>query len=722
MFDLFRSREKSVRILLGVLLGLVALSMLVYLIPGGPSTGGTTGENVVASVGGEKITATDVERQIQGLTRGQSNLPKSILAMYVPTIVNQLIEGKAMAYKAREMGLRISDQELGDTIQAELAGAFGGKFDVKTYQAALAQQGMTVADFENERRDAMLAARLENLETQSLIVSDQDARAEYQRKNLKVGLQYIAFEAKDFNSKVNKDPAAIKAYFDKNRAQFRIPEKRNINLILGNSADFVQSAKISDSELQKEYQDNLDSYRQPERVQVRHILIKTQGKPKEEQPKLKAKAEDLLKQIQHGGNFAERNINLILGNSADFVQSAKISDSELHKEYQDNLDSYRQPERVQVRHILIKTQGKPKEEQPKLKAKAEDLLKQIQHGGNFAELAKKNSEDPGSAEKGGELGFIVRGQTVPNFEKAAFGLKPGETSNVIETEYGYHILQVENKQAAHTQTFDEVRPTLLAEAQKQAGADSLKRATEATRNEIVKTPAQAEAIAKKYNLKFVALNNFANGDQLPDLNAQPELTNALFTAAKGSVTDITPIDNGTKEAIGIVNGITPARNAEFGEVQADVGKRYLETETQRMAQEAAKMAAERARKGESLEAIAKSYGVPVKTAAPFTIDGAAEGIGSGATLAAAFKENVGGIVGPVSGASGQVVCRVSEKIPADMAQFAKNKESIVQNLIQQRQTVQQPLFRDSVVSDLKRRGKIKVNQATLNRIVGAYQG
>jgi len=642
MFDLFRSREKSVRILLGVLLGLVALSMLVYLIPGGPSTGGTTGENVVASVGGEKITATDVERQIQGLTRGQSNLPKSILAMYVPTIVNQLIEGKAMAYKAREMGLRISDQELGDTIQAELAGAFGGKFDVKTYQAALAQQGMTVADFENERRDAMLAARLENLETQSLIVSDQDARAEYQRKNLKVGLQYIAFEAKDFNSKVNKDPAAIKAYFDKNRAQFRIPEKRNINLILGNSADFVQSAKISDSELQKEYQDNLDSYRQPERVQVRHILIKTQGKPKEEQPKLKAKAEDLLKQIQHGGNFAE--------------------------------------------------------------------------------LAKKNSEDPGSAEKGGELGFIVRGQTVPNFEKAAFGLKPGETSNVIETEYGYHILQVENKQAAHTQTFDEVRPTLLAEAQKQAGADSLKRATEAARNEIVKTPAQAEAIAKKYNLKFVALNNFANGDKLPDLNAQPELTNALFTAAKGSVTDITPIDNGTKEAFGIVNGITPARNAEFGEVQADVGKRYLETETQRMAQEAAKMAAERARKGESLEAIAKSYGVPVKTAAPFTIDGAAEGIGSGATLAAAFKENVGGIVGPVSGASGQVVCRVSEKIPADMAQFAKNKESIVQNLIQQRQTVQQPLFRDSVVSDLKRRGKIKVNQATLNRIVGAYQG
>ncbi|MGA8029643.1 MAG: SurA N-terminal domain-containing protein, partial [Bryobacteraceae bacterium] len=305
MFDLFRSREKSVRILLGALLGLVALSMLIYLIPGGTGGAGSANQNVVAAVGDDQVTTVDVQRAVQNITRNQSNLPKGILAMYIPSLVSQLIEAKAMAYKAREMGLRVSDEELADAIQSEVTSQLGGKFDLSIYQAVLAQQGMTTADYEKQRRDAMLGMRLENLEMQSLIVSDQDAKAEYARKNLKVGLQYVAFEAKDFTSRVNKDPAAVKAYFDKNRILFRTPEKRDFDLVVGTTPDFVQSAKISDSDLQKQYQDNIDSYTLPERVKVRHILIKTQGKPKEDAPKLKAKAEDILKQLQHGGDFAE---------------------------------------------------------------------------------------------------------------------------------------------------------------------------------------------------------------------------------------------------------------------------------------------------------------------------------------------------------------------------------------------------------------------------------
>src|SRR5579884_205414 len=177
MFDLFRSREKSVRILLGVLLGLVSISMLLYLIPGGPGGGGPTGNNVLATVGDQQITTTDVDRMVQNITRGQANIPRNVLAMYVPSIVNQLIEEKAMAYKARQLGLHISDQELADAIAAEFAGATGGNFDMRTYQMILAQQGMTVGEFETQQRDAMLESRLQNLEAQALVVSDQEARA-----------------------------------------------------------------------------------------------------------------------------------------------------------------------------------------------------------------------------------------------------------------------------------------------------------------------------------------------------------------------------------------------------------------------------------------------------------------------------------------------------------------------------------------------------------------
>jgi peptidyl-prolyl cis-trans isomerase D len=640
MFNLFRSREKSTRILLGVMLLMVAASMLVYLIPGGIGGTSASGDNVVASVGGDKITTVEVERTIQGMTRGQS-LPKGLLAMYLPNVVNQLVESKAMAYKAKEMGLTVTDKELSDTIQAEFAAQLG-KFDMDTYKGYLSQMGMTEAQFEEQQRESMLASRLETLERDSLVVSDADAKAEYQRKNMKVGLQYIDFEGKDFLAKVNHDPAAVKAYFEKNRGQFKIPEKRDVDLIVGSTVAFLQGAKVSDAELQKDYQDSIDSFRTPERVKIRHILIKTQGKPKTEAPALKARAEQLLKEIKGGADFAT--------------------------------------------------------------------------------LAKKNSEDPGSADKGGELGWVTHGQMVPNFEKAAFALKPGETSGVVETEYGYHILQEEERQDAHTQSFEEAKPVLFAEAQKQQASETLKRSMDAARDEIARTPAQASAIAAKYNLQFFKLDGMTASTPLPELSGQPQLSGLIFSTPKGGVTDVLDADKQGKSAFAEVTNIIPARNAEFAEVEPIVAQKYSTDESNRLAAEAAKAAAASAKKGESLEAIAKDYGLTVKTAAPFTVDGAAEGIGSGSQLAAAFKANVGDTIGPVTAGAGTFVCKVSEKIPADMAQYAQNKAAIVEGLIQQRQQLQSPLFRDSIVADLKKRGKIKMNDATISRLIGSLQG
>lgn len=641
MFNLFRSRERNTRVILGVLLGLVALSMLIYLIPGGlGGGGGAISDNVVASVGGEKVTTTDVQRTIQNISRGQ-NLPKGLLAMYMPNIINQLVESKAMAYEAKRLGLRVSDQELADSLQSEFAAQMGGKFDLDLYKSFLAQQGLTPAQFEEEQRESMLAQRLEALERQSLLVSDADARAEYQRKNLKVGLQYIAFEGKDFLAKVNHDPALVKAYFEKNRAQFRIPEKRNVGLIVGSTVTFLLNAKVSDSELQKEYQDSIDSFRTPERVRVRHILIKTQGKPKEQAPALKAKAEELLKEIKSGADFAE--------------------------------------------------------------------------------LAKKNSEDPGSAVKGGELGFITRGQTVPNFEKAAFSLKPGETSGVIETEYGYHIIQIEEKQDAHTETFDEAKPQLYAEAQKQQATEALGRAVEAARDQVAQNPGNAQQIAQKLGLQYFKLDGTTNSTPLPELS-DPQLMSAIFSTPKGGVTDVVNSDKTGKSGFAVVNAILPSRNAEFAEVQDQVIARYNTDESNRLAAEAANSAAAKVHKGESLEEVAKEYGLTVKTAAPFTVDGAAEGVGSGTQLAAAFKAKVGDLAGPITIGSNEFLCRVSEKIPADMNLFAQNKQAVVESLSQQRLQVQSPLFRDSVVAELKKQGKIKMNDAAISRLIGSLQG
>ena len=291
MFDLFRSRETSVRIVLGVLLLLVALSMLVYLVPGGFGATGSGGQNTVAVVGDQQVTLLDVQRAVDRITRNQPNLPKGIMGMYVPSLINQLVEAKAMAYQAGQMGLKVSDEELGNTIQSEVAAQLGGTFDPNIYRTVVEQQGMTVPDYEKQQREVMLAARLETLEQQAVIVSDADARAEYQRRNLKIALDYISFDEKDFTSKVNKDPAAVQSYFNNNRLLFRTPEKRDAGLIVATAADFLPAAKIADDQLQQAYKDNLQSYQIPERVRARHILIKTQGKPKDQAPTLKSQSQ-----------------------------------------------------------------------------------------------------------------------------------------------------------------------------------------------------------------------------------------------------------------------------------------------------------------------------------------------------------------------------------------------------------------------------------------------
>jgi peptidyl-prolyl cis-trans isomerase D len=419
----------------------------------------------------------------------------------------------------------------------------------------------------------------------------------------------------------------------------------------------------------------------------------------------------------------KRSFNLVVASDADFAQKVQVSDEDLRRRYQESIDSYRTPERVHVRHILIKTTGVPKDQQGKLHEKAEDVLKQLKSGADFASLAKKNSDDPGSAEKGGDLGWIVKGQTVPDFEKAAFSLKPNELSGVITTEYGFHIIQVLEHQSARVESFEEAKPQLLAEARKEIGADNMQKAVNAARDETARTPSQMEAIAKKYGLRFYKVDNAESSAALPELNSAPEVANAIFAAPKGSVIDVVSVDAAGKAAYAEVTNITPTRPANFDEVQAQVTERYTSEEAGRLMQEAADAAAARVKKGEDFQVVAKSEGAELKTASPFTIMGSAEGIGPATALEQAFgaKAKVGEAFGPISQSGSLFVCKVTSKTPADMTQFAQNRETMIQTLKQKKGELQGGLFGDSLVTHLKQRGVVKLNQQAIQSLAASYK-
>lgn len=180
--------------------------------------------------------------------------------------------------------------------------------------------------------------------------------------------------------------------------------------------------------------------------------------------------------------------NLIAQAQLEKIEAGiKISDEDLKKQYDAQKGQY---EQVKARHILVAFKGSPaaQEGKPELteeqaKAKAEDLRKQIVAGANFDELAKKESDDVGSGSRGGDLGEFGRGQMVPEFEKAAFEAKTGEVTQVVRTQFGYHIIKVD----AHGSTpFDEVKPTLEQSERRtrvQAALDQMKQNAKATFND-----------------------------------------------------------------------------------------------------------------------------------------------------------------------------------------------------------------------------------------------
>ena len=151
------------------------------------------------------------------------------------------------------------------------------------------------------------------------------------------------------------------------------------------------------------------------------------------------------------------------------ISKVKVTDKDVEEYYKNNPKEFEKPETVKARHILIGFKGDMTEDQKKeLRKKAEDVLKKAKGGDDFAQLASEYSDDPGSKTKGGELGYFPKGNMVPEFENAAFNLKPGEISNVIETPYGYHIIKVEDKKAAEMPAFDSIKEQVRVKATQDA--------------------------------------------------------------------------------------------------------------------------------------------------------------------------------------------------------------------------------------------------------------
>jgi peptidyl-prolyl cis-trans isomerase D len=329
-------------------------------------------------------------------------------------------------------------------------------------------------------------------------------------------------------------------------------------------------------------------------------------------------------------------------------------------------------------------------------------------------LAKQYSDDT-TKDKGGDLDWIVRGQTVPEFEQAAFSLPVGSISDLVKTQYGFHIVKVIDRQAARTETLDQVFPQILGtlqeeEAQRQAEDLSGQIAAELRRSGRV----SVDDLAKKFNLKLGQTPPLDANQPILDVGNSAELTETIFRLRPGD--DSAPIRTDKGYVVISVKEDQPAHSATLAEVRDRVLADYRHEKATDMAKNRSEELAKRAKSGEDLEKAAKALGLEAKTSDLFSRTGSVADLGGVAQLGPAFSLPVGQTSDAVSFGANWAVYRVLEKQLANPADLAKQQQDIQQQLLDARRTMAFEAFRTALDNRMKQQGKLRVNAENLKRI------
>ena len=422
----------------------------------------------------------------------------------------------------------------------------------------------------------------------------------------------------------------------------------------------------------------------------------------------------------------KRKVRYILVDTAKVSASLPVTQADLQAYYNQHQDEFRIPETVTVRHILIKTPtpGADGKVDPKgveaAKAKADDIQKRLKAGGDFAELAKKYSDDPGSAQNGGLLPPITRGRTVPEFEQAAFNTPKGQTTDIIRTSYGFHIIRVEDKQNARVKPLDEVKAQIEPAIRQQKGAALAQSSANSVEN-AARTAGLDKAAADKGLLVFTT-DLVAQNEPLPGIGVSQELSNSIFAAKKGDAPAMTQTPQGY--AIYQVTEIQAPQTPTFEQIKAQVEDQFKAQRAQMLLAQKTQELSDRAHAEHDLKKAAKELGATVKTSD--LVNGTAQVPDIGAMSGAAnvaFGMEVGQISGPLQGGatSGFVLAVLEKQEPTpEEAKVAWDRAK--ESLLEQKRQALEGLYVQNLREKLEKEGKIKINKTEMERMSRMGEG
>ena len=444
-------------------------------------------------------------------------------------------------------------------------------------------------------------------------------------------------------------------------------EKAKLAIVSFPSDKFLAETTATDAEIAQQFEQHKSDYRIPDKRKVRYALLDTQS----------------------------------------IRNRTQVTPQDVQRYYEDNEAQYSTPEEVRASHILLKTEGK---DDAAVKKEAEDVLAKAKAGADFAELAKKYSEDDSNKDKGGDLGFFPKGQMVPEFDAVAFAMQPGQISDLVKTQFGYHIIKMVERKPATKRTLDEVRAQIEDQLKTQRAQDEAQRIVKDLAGKVTK-PSDLDTVAKPRGFTVGETDFFAQTDPVVGLGMSPAVAARAFQLKDNEVSDAiqTPQGFAFITVTGKQAASDPPLEAVKDKVRLDVvKKKAIETARQKAAALSAQL------KTGDFNAVAKAAGLEVKTTdliargAPIADAGVSPAID-----AAAFALPAGGVSDPIVTDTGAVVVKVLEHPAISEADMAKGLDAVRADLLAERRNQ----FFSAYMAKARERMQINVNQQTVGQII-----
>lgn len=634
MLDIMR-RKKRLKMILWVVILALALSMLVFFVPG-VDIGNIRIDTSAASVDGQTIPMKDFIKaylKIEKRYRDQSSsVDRDMLkAMGVPRqVLDTLIASKVKDVIAARLGVKVSPEEVRKAIEAFPVFQNQGNFiGIGAYRRILEDNDYTVADFEQEMYQTELTKKLRSIITDSLEVSDHELREEFSKETVKTKVDYVLLKKNEFEERIKPAEDQLRAYFDEHKDNYRIKEKRKIQYLLVPISQILPGIKVTEQDIQNEW----DQSSHEETAEAAHIL---------------------------------------------FLVPDPSKDAEV-------------------------------------KARAEAVLKRAKAGENFAELAKKYSEDEGSASNGGVLPPFTREQMVKEFADVAFSLKKNEISDLVRTQYGYHIIK---GLGVKIPTIEENRQSLITAIQLRKAKELAKQKAEEA-YELAEKQKNFSEVAKNLGIAVeIKETKLFSKDESPfELGISQALRDEAF-----NLKDINSIGKAMEHPLGYavpkLLEVQLPKPGDFNVSRDQVKKDYIDSKAKEFTQAEAKKLSDEALKQGSLMKAARAMGFKVRTSEEFTISEAPDSeIGTNPSFnKAAFELEPGGISAPLHLMDNAAVLEVKSRSPFDEAAFQKEKPALQKKLLQ---SMQDPYFKDfiqNVTEQLGKEGKIRINPKALEQL------